>query len=145
MRSPSKTSLACVFVLAGGLAASGAAGEPREALKRFGAALLQGNADGLRATLPQEGKVRVRLIRLGPEDGAVRGGQLHAVLQDFLERGSVQSFKLHTIEQTENLALAAAEVRLIDALGNRAKVRLHLSLEPEDERWVLREIRESSK
>jgi len=92
--------------------------------------------------LPSEGKVRVHLVRLGPQDGAVRGGQLHAVLQDFLERGSVQSFKLQTIESSGALALASVELALIDEQG-QADIRLHLSLEPEKDRWVLREIRES--
>jgi len=126
------------------LAAISYGAEPRETVDAFGAALVEGNADGLRAMLPSAGKVRVRLVRLGPQDGALRGGQLHAILQDFLERGSVQSFKLQTIEHSSKLALASAELGLIDAKGTRAKVRLHLSLELENDRWVLREIRESS-
>jgi len=116
--------------------------DPRGTVDAFGAALVQGNADGLRAMLPSEGKVRVHLVRLGPQDGAVRGAQLHAVLQDFLERGSVQSFKLQTIESSDALALASVELALIDEQG-QADIRLHLSLEPEKDRWVLREIRES--
>ena len=127
------------------LAATSFAAEPRETVDAFGAALVQGSADGLRAILPSEGKVRVRLVRLGPQDGALRSGQLHAILLDFLERGSVQSFKLQTIEHSSTLALVSAEVGLIDAKGTRVKVRLHLSLEPENDRWVLREIRESSR
>jgi len=142
LRKTPRAALAVVAVLA---AATAVAEQPREAVDQFGAALIQGNADGLRVTLPTEGKVRVRLIHFGPEDGALRGGQLHAVLQDFLERGKVQSFKLHTIEKTDNLALATTEVELVDAHGVGARVRLHLSLEPENERWVLREIRESSR
>jgi len=116
--------------------------DPRAAVDAFGAALVQGNADALRPLLPSQGKVRVHLVRLGPQDGAVRGGQLHAVLQDFLERGNVQSFKLQTIEHSGELALASAQLDLIDEQG-RAAIRLHLSLEPENDRWVLREIRES--
>ena len=116
--------------------------DPRGTVDAFGAALVRGNADGLRDMLPSEGKVRVHLVRLGPQDGAVRGGQLHAVLQDFLERGNVQSFKLQTIEYSGGLALASAQLALIDEQG-QADVRLHLSLEPEKDRWVLREIRES--
>lgn len=127
------------------LAATSYGAEPRETVDAFGAALVEGNADGLRAMLPREGKVRVRLVRLGPQDGALRGGQLHAILQDFLERGSVQSFKLQTIEHSSKLALASAELGLIDASGTRAKVQLHLSLELENDRWILREIRESSR
>ncbi|MCZ6889622.1 MAG: hypothetical protein O7H39_14105, partial [Gammaproteobacteria bacterium] len=118
------------------LAATSFGAGPRESVDAFGAALVQGNADGLRAVLPSEGKVRVRLVHLGPQDGALRGGQLHAILQDFLERGSVQSFKLQTIEYSSTLALASAEVGLIDAKGTQAKVRLHLSFEPENDRWV---------
>ena len=116
--------------------------DPRGTVDAFGAALVQGNADGLRAMLPTEGKVRVHLVRLGPQNGALRGAQLHAVLQDFLEHGKVQSFILQTIEHSGTLALASAELGLIDEQG-QADVRLHLSLEPENDRWVLREIRES--
>lgn len=116
--------------------------DPRATVDAFGAALVQGNADGLRSLLPSEGKVRVHLVRLGPESGALRSGQLHAVLQDFLERGKVQTFTLQTIEHSGGLALASARLALVDEQG-RADVRLHLSLEPEEQRWVVREIRES--
>ena len=118
--------------------------DPRGTVDAFGAALVQGSADGLRAILPSEGKVRVHLVRLGPQDGALRGGQLHAVLLDFLGHGNVQSFKLQTIEHSGGLALASAQLAVIDDQG-QANVRLHLSLEPENDRWVLREIRESSR
>jgi hypothetical protein len=124
------------------LATMSSGADPRGTVDAFGAALVLGNADGLRAMLPSEGKVRVHLVRLGPQDGAVRGGQLHAMLQDFLERGNVKSFKLQTIEHSGTLALASAQLGLIDEQGP-ADVRLHLSLEPENDRWVLREIRES--
>lgn len=127
------------------LAAASFGADPRKTVDAFGAALVQGNADGLRTMLPSEGKVRVRLVRLGPQDGALRGGQLHAVLQDFLERGSVQSFKLQTLEHSSRLALASAKVGLTDEKGTPAEVWLHLSLEPENDRWVLREIRESKR
>jgi hypothetical protein len=119
-----------------------AAADPRATVDAFGAALVLGNADELRTVLPTEGKVRVHLMRLGPQEGAVRGGQLHAVLQDFLENANVQSFKLQTIEYTDRLALASARMDLVDQQG-RANVRLHLALEPEGDHWVLREIRES--
>ncbi|NIM01127.1 MAG: hypothetical protein GTN89_09465 [Acidobacteria bacterium] len=130
-------------VVAIALAASLSLGaDPRGAVDAFGAALVQGDADGLRDLLPSAGKVRVHLVRLGPENGALRSGQLHAVLQDFFERGKVQSFTLQTIEQSGGLALASARLTLVDRQG-RADVRLHLSLEPEEQRWVVREIRES--
>jgi len=131
-----------VLMAAALLAAVSLGAEPRATVDAFGAALVQGNADALHAVLPSAGKVRVRLVRLGPQDGALRGGQLHAVLQDFFERGSIESFKLQTIEHSSKLALASAELDLIDEQG-RTEIRLHLSLEPEDDRWVLREIRES--
>jgi hypothetical protein len=137
----SKTALLALVLLA----ATSFGAEPRETVDAFGTALVQGNADGLLTLLPSQGKVRVRLVRLGPQDGALRSGQLHAILLDFLERGSVQSFKLQTIERSSKLALASADVGLIDAKGTRVRVRLYLSLEPEDDRWVLREIRESSR
>jgi len=54
----------------------------------------------------------------------------------------VQSFTVQTIEHSSGLALASAQLGLVDEQG-QANVRLHLSLEPEKDRWVLREIRES--
>ncbi len=127
------------------LAAATHGDEPRKTVDAFGAALVLGDADGIRPMLPTTGKVRVHLVRLGPQEGALRGGQLHAVLEDFFERGSVRSFQLQTIEHSSRLALASAQVDLIDAKGTRATIRLHLSLEPDNDRWVLREIRESRK
>ena len=145
MKLASKTVLAAAliaFLL--GVPATAAA-EPRQTVETFGKALVDGDAGKLSVALPATGKVRVHLVRLGPQDGALRGGQLGAVLQDFLERGSVTSFEIRTIEQSKTLALATAVVGLVDAGGSRAKVGLHLSLEPENDLWVLREIRESSK
>ncbi|MEE8411255.1 MAG: hypothetical protein V3S47_02040 [Acidobacteriota bacterium] len=52
---------------------------------------------------------------------------------------------MQTIEHSSKLAQASVELGLIDATGTRAKVRLHLSLELENDRWVLREMRESSR
>ena len=121
-----------------------AATAPRETIEAFGKALVEGDAGKLRIALPETGKVRVRLVRLGPQTGALRGGQLGAVLLDFLERGRVTGFEIRTVERSETLALATAAVTLVDADGSRARVSLHLSLEPENDRWVLREIRESS-
>jgi hypothetical protein len=127
------------------VSAAASAAAPRETVEAFGAALVAGKADRLRVALPDQGKVLVGLARFGPEIGALRGGHLGAVLSDFLERGSVTSFTVRTVEQSDTLALATADVTLIDADGSRANVRLHLSLEPENGRWVLREIRESSR
>ena len=144
MNIRSSIRLVIVLLVVHGLAVAPLAEAPRTAVDAFGAALIAGNADRLREVFPSRGKVRVRLVRLGPEQGALRGSQLHAVLQDFLERGNVTSFEVRTVERSERQALATADLALIDSEGGRAKVRLHLSFEPEDDRWVLREMRESS-
>jgi hypothetical protein len=141
---PSKIRLAVLLLILHGPAVGSPTDSPRKAVDAFGAALIAGDADQLRAVFPSRGKVRVHLVYLGPEQGALRGSQLHAVLQDFLERGNVTAFEIRTVERSEHQALASADVALIDPDGKRAKVRLHLSLEPEDDRWVLREMRESS-
>ena len=144
MNIPSKIRLAILLLILPGLAVASPIDAPRKAVDAFGAALIAGDADQLRSVFPGQGKVRVHLVSLGPEQGALRGSQLHAVLQDFLERGNVTAFKIRTVERSEHQALASVDVALIDPDGARARVRLHLSLEPEDDRWVLREMRESS-
>ena len=145
MKLASKTTLAVLLIAGLSAAPVHAAMAPRKTVESFGQALVAGDAVGLRIALPETGKVRVRLVRLGPQSGALRGRQLAAVLQDFLERGRVTGFEIRTVEQSETLALATAVVTLVDSDGSRARVGLHLSLEPENDRWVLREIRESSK
>lgn len=140
-----KTALGCALIACLAAPFATAAAAPRQTVEAFGAALVAGDAGKLRVALPETGKVRVRLQHFGPQNGALRGGQLGAVLQDFLERGSVTGFEIRTVEHSKTLALATAEVAFVDAGGSRGRVGLHMSLEPENDRWVLREIRESSR
>jgi hypothetical protein len=111
---------------------------------RFGQALTLSDAAKLKPMLPGEGKVRVRLLRLGPEQGSFGARQVEALLQDFLRQGTVPSFEVVRTEAAdESYALVKARARVVDRNGADADVYLHLTFQPEGGRWVLREIRES--
>ena len=110
----------------------------------FGQALTRGEAAKLRAVLPARGKVHLRLVHLGPEEGAYSAGQVEAVFKSFLRQGVVRSFDLLRLEcASDQYALAHARANVADRDGRRVQIDLRLSFQPEDDRWVLREIRET--
>ena len=112
----------------------------------FGDALSKGNASLLKTILPGRGKVQMRLVRLGPEDGDFSAGQVQAVFDDFLKRGAVKSFQVVRVEYDKSgYALVRGRAELIDRSGRAGTVGLHLSLQPEGDRWILRGIRELSR
>jgi hypothetical protein len=112
----------------------------------FGDALSKGNAALLKSILPGRGKVQMRLVRLGPEDGDFSAGQVQAVFDDFLKRGAVKSFQVVHVEYDKSgYALVRGRANLIDRSGRAGTVDLQLALQPEGERWMLRGIRELSR
>ena len=116
----------------------------RRAARQFGAALTTADASALRAVLPAHGKVRVDLQRLGPEDGMFGSGQVEAVFKDFLATGSVRSFEVIRLDSDgKSSALARASAGITDREGRSCRVAIHLAFQPEDGRWVLREVKES--
>ena len=115
-----------------------------QAVARFGRALTAADTSHLKSLLPSRGKVRLRLICLGPEQGAYSGSQVVALLNDFLRQGSVEAFTLHRAETADaGLALAHGIAALTDREGKARRINLHLTLQQESGRWVLREVRES--
>lgn len=117
----------------------------REAAARFGRALTSGKAEALRPILPQKGKVRLTLARMGPEEGAFGAAQVEALFRDFLADGKVLSFVLTRFEgDGRGSALAHAKAKIVDRDGRTAEIGIHLWLEPEGGRWVLREVKESA-
>jgi len=116
----------------------------RSAALEFGRALLEADMSRLRSVLPERGKVRLQLARLGPEEGVYSAGQVELVLKDFLRQGRLRSFDLLRLDWGgEGYALVCVRARLADRNGKTGDVELHLNLQPEDHRWVLREIRET--
>lgn len=103
------------------------------------------DAGTLRGLLPTRGKVRLHLIHLGAEDGAFSASQVDALLRDFAERGAVNRFEVARVETERDacVAVVTCRVALTDRDGRPARVDLRLSIQPEDDRWVVREIRES--
>jgi len=118
--------------------------QAKTAALQFGRALTRAETSLLRATLPSRGKLTLRLVRFGPEDGAYSPDQVEALFKDFLRQGEVRSFDLLRVQcASEQFALVQARVRLTDREGRPGEVDLHLSFQPEGDRWVLREIREA--
>jgi hypothetical protein len=118
--------------------------EARQAALQVGRALKQGDPSLLRSVLPARGNVRLRLQVLGPEDGSFSPSQVEALLQDFFRTGSARSFDLLSVEHDpQRYALARGRAMLTDRQGRPARVDLHLAFQPEDGRWVVREIRET--
>lgn len=117
----------------------------REAAQRFGQALLRADASRLRPILPSRGKVQLRLVHLGPEEGFFSASQVEMLLGDFLKRGAADSFEVLRVEyDPERFALAHGRATVTDEQGRSASVGIHLAFQPEDDqRWVLREIRET--
>jgi hypothetical protein len=111
---------------------------------QLGMALKSEDASYLRPILPERGKVQLHLFRLGPEQGYFSSDQVEVLLLDFTKRGSLRSFDVLRIEhEPERLALVHGRASIRDRQGHSARVELHLAFEPEDGRWVLREIRET--
>jgi hypothetical protein len=89
--------------------------------------------------------VHLALIRLGPEEGAFGASQVEALFRDFLAGGKVSSFVVARCESdAKSSALAHGKAAIVDRDGRSARIDLHLAFEPEDGRWVLREVKESA-
>lgn len=118
--------------------------EASQAALRFGKALMAEDASALKAVLPRQGKVRVRLDCLGPENGSLSSEQLTALLGDFLRQGAVRSFRVVRTEvEDERFALVQSVAAAVDREGARRELHLDLTFQPEAGGWTLREIRES--
>jgi hypothetical protein len=126
-----------------------AEGDGRQAVEaavdRLGRLLIAGDASRLAPILPEQGKIKLKLDRLGPEDGSFSSSQVTALLAEFLETGRVEAFTVTRVEyDPHGVALASARVGLMDKRGHASSVVLHLTFETENDRWVVREIRETA-
>lgn len=116
-----------------------------DAAREFGRALTFPDLSRLKPLLPRKGKVQMHLERLGPEQGSYSAGQVIALLDDFLEVGSVNNVQIadHSDGDDRSCALVHARAEVIDREGRPAEVEFKLTFVPEDGRWILREIRET--
>ena len=138
-------SAAVVLAVAAAWAAPTGDDEARKAAATFGHALVSGHAEALRPILPRKGKVQLTLGLLGPDVGAFGANQVEALFREFLAGGKVQSFVVTRYESDgRTSALAHGKAALVTKEGRSAHVDVHLALEPEDGRWVLREVKESA-
>ncbi len=149
VRTGLRSALALFVVGAALLAASPAAAttgeeDARKAARLFGQALTSGQASMLRPILPEGGKIHLAASRLVPEEGYFGASQVEALLGDFLSQGSVRSFELLRLESDgKTNALAHARAVLTDRQGRPARLGIHLAFQAEQDRWVLREIKET--
>lgn len=119
--------------------------DARKAARTFGLALTSGKADLLRPALPEHGRLHLSLARLGPEEGFFGAGQVEALFRDFLAEGKVSSFEVLRFEcDHQSTALVHGRALLTDRQGRKARLSIHLALQPEAGRWVLREIKETA-
>ncbi len=118
--------------------------EARDAALKIGESLKNSDLSTLRDFLPAQGKVRLNLLCLGPIEGFFSSSQVEALLGDFLKEGSINTFDLLVMEfDPQRYAMAHSRASLTDRQGHPARVDIHLAFQPEEERWVLREIRET--
>ncbi len=118
--------------------------DARKAARLFGQALTSGQASMLRPILPDGGKVHLAASRLVPEEGYFGASQVEALLGDFLSQGSVRSFELLRLESDgKTNALVQARAVATDRQGRPARLGIHLAFQAEQNRWVLREIKET--
>jgi hypothetical protein len=135
--------LAAALTIPSPLASTGEQ-QAKTAALEFGRALKSGDVSLMRRVLPSRGKVRLRLLRLGPEEGSYSADRVQAVFKDFLRQGAVRSFDLLRLQcASEQFALVHARTRIADRDGRPGEVDLHVTFQPEGDQWVLREIRET--
>jgi hypothetical protein len=118
--------------------------QAKTAALQFGRALTRADTSALNPVLPSRGKVKLILNCFGPEEGSYSADQVRALFKDFLREGQVRSFDLLRIScASEQFALVHARTRVTDRDGRPREVELRLTFQPEDDLWVLREIRET--
>ena len=118
--------------------------QAKKAALAFGSSLKHSDTAALRSVLPSRGKVNLRLIVFGPEEGSYSADQVQVLFKGFLRQGEVRSFDLlHVQCSTDQFALVHARAGVTDRDGRAGEVDLHLTFQPENDRWVLREIREA--
>ena len=137
--------LAVVLALAATPASVDADDGAKSAAVTFGRALVGGSAEGLRPILPEHGRVHLSLSRLGPEEGLFGARQVEALFRDFLAKGKISSFDVMRCEgDGRRSALARGRAAITDRDGRSGRIGLHLGLEQEAARWVLREVKETA-
>jgi len=139
-----RSCIAAVLTLAAPLPFAFAEDGAREAAATFGRALVANKAASLMPILPQQGRVHVTLVRLGPEDGRFGANQVVALFRDVLATGKFVSFEIVRCETDgSRSALAHATASIVDREGRSGRIGVHLAFEPEGGRWVLREVKET--
>lgn len=128
------------------LDAASAAGEKeaRGAGQLFADVLTTGQPARLDPILPASGKIMVSLAGRNAGTGYFGVSQAKALLQTWLENGTGKDGKiLHVEVQDDSYARVELSIRRTVHGGAEQSARFRLGLQPENGRWVLREIRET--
>ncbi|MBD3869027.1 MAG: hypothetical protein IFK94_12965 [Acidobacteria bacterium] len=120
--------------------------EAGQAAERFARALSTGESEALQALLPQSGKILVSISDIGQGAGYFGRSQVEALFSGYLAEFDFSDCRIDHIEVQES------SYSRIDLTANRtgpgdavSAVVFRLAFQPEQDRWVLREIRESGR
>ena len=118
--------------------------EAHSAGQLFVRVLTSGQAARLDPILPDSGKIMVSLVGNNTRTSYFGVSQAKALLQAWLENGTGKDGKvLHVEVQDNSYARVELSIRRAVSGGAVRSVRFRLGFQPENGRWVLREIRES--
>lgn len=132
-----------VAILIASIAAA-ADGDGRRAADQLGRFLTNENPDELAAVLPERGKIRLALPSFGAEPGSYAPAQVETLLRSGLARLDVTEFRIERDWHDGPYALVRASAKIRAEERASQEVRFDLAFQREDDRWVLREFRESA-
>lgn len=112
------------------------------AVQRVASCLRDADGCDLRSILPEKGRVRLDLRRIGGDrQGSFSPGQVDAVLGGFLRRQRPTSVRVSRVRE-ESPLFGAAQFELTLPGGSSGTVGLDMILQRDDRGWVVREIKE---
>lgn len=119
-------------------------GDPAEAAQVFRRAMQASDASLLRPILPSRGRVQLRFESLGDERGFFSAEQVESLIRDIFESDTTIDLAIDGVETEKgDYTLVHGSLKRTDSTGRASSARIHLAFQPEDGRWVLREIRET--
>ena len=117
-----------------------------QAAERFAHALRTGELSALHAILPQNGKILVSMAEPGSGAGYYGASQVEALFGSYLAGRRFRGCRIEHLEIQESSYARADLTAVRDGPdGDRATVFFRLALHLDQGRWVLREIRESTR
>ncbi len=120
--------------------------EAGQAAERFARTLRSGEPSALHAILPRDGKILVSMAETGSGAGYYGSSQVEALFGSYLAGHRFRECSIEHLEIQESSYARVDLTAIHDGPDNqRATVSFRLALHLEQGRWVLREIRESTR